>query len=350
MFRNAAVSLLIACSISFPAFAWAQSETPREPEPETEQAEGFWWTPWYLFDYALTAAGASAFWIATGMEPRETALWGPAYDPDNPLRLLNLDGSRPGLDETIGHRYASRDDELGLGETIPSQHVFVFAGVTFAYLLAQEGIYRLAVEDSSQRFHDTLVGFLESVALNAGATEIGKVFAGRLRPDFQDRLRRHLCHTGEPPEELTCADTPPLADTPEESLDELNDGRKSFPSGHASFGVNLATYTTLAIGGRWVWGPDTTPLTRGVGIAVQTMTMTAGLLVAGTRVDDGRHHASDVLVGAALGFGLANFSYWRRFNLQGRVLRPEERLERSDDMKVRLHPGPGRGIGMTVTF
>lgn len=327
MRRLLLVVVLWAQMVAAPA---AAEPTPTGHAEQADQADQDWWTPWYLVDYGLIASGAAAYLIAGQMGPRDKPLLGPQYDPENPTAVLDEKYSA-----RIGHPFA--DDE-----TAPAGQTVAIIGAMGGALILEEGISWLAAgRRPTRRTHDTIVGFLETTALTAGATEIAKTFVGRLRPDFQDRAARHLCNT-DPPAGLDCAPYVgrPLASDPAEAEALFEDGRKSFWSGHSSLSFSTFTYLSLVTGGRWVWGANATPTSRALGIVAQTLFMTTAAFIAGSRLDDGRHHVTDVVVGTAVGLGLANFSYWRRFDGHGESVRSHS--------SVRLVPGPASGLSLVV--
>jgi membrane-associated phospholipid phosphatase len=332
--RHLLTSILLVLLLG-PGVAHAQSG---DRAPGTSEG---WWTTAYLVDYGLIAVGAGAYLALAGVDPNPNPPLGPSFDPDDPTELL-----KPEYEDDIGRPYADLST-LGLGETVPSGDVVVMIGAAGGLMALEEALYwGLSPDGSARRFHDTLVGFAEVVALNGGLTEATKVAVGRLRPDFQDRLRRYLCQT-DPPSELDCTGVRPLAESEEEAEHVLVDGRKSFFSGHSSFAAAIAAYTALVIGGRWVWNEDATAVGRSLGILLQTAVVASGLFIAASRLDDGRHHATDVFVGSTVGLGLANLSYWRRFDGTGEPIdwkRPERTA------RVRLGPGPANGLSLTVTY
>lgn len=302
--------------------------------------EDTWWGPRYIVDYGLIAAGGGVYLLFGQLDPNQRALFGPRFDPEDPTEILG-----PEYADDLGRPYAD-DAERGLGQTVPEEHMIVGIAGVAGLMALEEGLYwGLSDRGSARRFHDTLIGFGETVALNAGVTEIAKVSVGRLRPDFQARARRYLCQTGDA-DGVDCTDVRPLAESDAKAEEILTDGRKSFFSGHSSFGLAVSTYAALVIGGRWVWSDDTTPTGRALGILLQSAVVASGLFITGSRLDDGRHHVTDVLVGGALGFGLANFAYWRRFGGDGEPVD----LDRGAKARFRLGPGPGRGLALTVTY
>lgn len=266
-----------------------------------------WWRKGYAVDYGLIVTGGLAYLLRTSMEPGRPA-FGPDYDPNKPL--LTLD---PSHSDRIGRTFLAE----GTGETVSKEAVIGLIAGTAGLLALTEGIPVLTGDGvSGHRFHDTMIGFLEGAALTAALTELAKPLASRLRPDFQDRLRRYLCATN-PPKTLDCGGVGVLSTDPERAKELLADGRRSFFSGHSSNSFHAATWLSLAIGGNWVWGQRSTGTSRALGVAAQTVLMSTASFIAGSRLDDGRHHATDVLVGAIVGIGMANLSYWRRFDSSG---------------------------------
>lgn len=324
-----ALSLFIVLLISWSATAHAQADAPAT-------ATDGWWDTHYLVDYGLIAGGAAAFVIAHQLTPNPKALFGPQFDPDNPTEILDDKYA-----DRLGRQHA---DETTVTETFPEAHlILLVGGLTGALALEEAAVWAFDSEGSAQRFHDTMIGFAESLALTAGVTEISKVLVGRLRPDFQDRARRYICQT-DSSTTIDCTNAEPLGDTADEAEDEFVDGRKSFFSGHSSFGLNFTTYLALTLGGNFVWNPNATRTGRALGILGQTLLMTTGLFIAGSRLDDGFHHVTDVLVGSTIGFGLANFAYWRRFGGQSK------RGAVAESMSVSVSPIGPPALSLSFAF
>ncbi len=342
--------LALCCCFATPVLA---AETPAAEAPiaatvvtaapiPAAKADGNtdWWHSGYLVDYGIIALGGVVYLARKSIDPADKALIGPAWDANNPAATLDAAHS-----DRIGRNYV---DE-GKGETVSTGQVTVLVGLAGVYLAAQEGIpWAMGKSPNARTFHDLVVGYLESVALTAGFTESSKLLFGRLRPDFQSRARRHLC-AKDASDATLCPDgkTTPLDPDPHEADEIFADGRKSFFSGHSSFSFNFATYTSLAIGGAFVWGDDATPTSRTAGLLSQTALMGTAFFIAASRIDDGRHHLSDVMTGAAVGVGLASFSYWRRFGSNGKV-RPRPNPNATT---VSLTPGPGAvGLSLRVRY
>lgn len=136
------------------------------------------------------------------------------------------------------------------------------------------------------------LGVLTSSLLAIAATEAGKGSVGVLRPNFRDRCLGPLPGAAAAiTSDADCFDGGALA----------RDGRRSFPSGHATLGVGVGAY--FCLWGAWVGGTAWYI----AGLAV----FGAGLAVAGSRVVDGAHHVGDVAVGGMLGVFFAALHFCR---------------------------------------
>lgn len=337
----------------------APPESEKQPEPPSEVGEPAseqpsypeaWWHANYMIDYGLIVLGIGGFFTGHYLRPRPRPVFG-AFDITDPAEFFNTDDEDrieviPD-DPRIGQQYlpAGRG-----GETIPTKHLIYMVPAVGGYLAAQEAAFWIFTDDgSAMMYHDVLVGFMENVSLTLGVTEIMKAFFGRLRPDFESRELIVYCAQEEAPfpEDHPCADVTVPEGEDVEAI--LVDGRRSFPSGHASMGLSLYTYAALVMGGRFVWGRNATRTSRGLGIFAQTIAMGVGVFIAASRLDDGRHHPTDVFTGALIGFGMANLAYWRRFGSDGLPL-PRARAKRQR-MALRLTPGPGKlGLGVALSF
>lgn len=329
--RRLALLALTALLAAAPAGAWAGPETASAPAVVAPEAG--WWTKGDLVDYGIIAAATGLYFGVHAMEPPTGSGIGPDFDPTNPAAILAA---------TYSDRLGRRHLDEGTGETVSTARVGFAIPVVAAWLVLQEGLpgWIGGKPGTARRVHDTAVGLTEAVALTLAGTEVLKYGFGRLRPDFQDRVRRHYCNLGDT-QGVDCAGFTgaPLAAESEKADKLLADGRRSFPSGHASTSFALATYASLVTGGHFVWGEGATPTSRAVGVLVQTTAMATAVFVAGSRVDDGRHHNSDAWTGAAIGFGLANLAYWRRFGVDGQPLRAQQ--AKSVGLRdIEVAPGP----------
>ena len=225
---------------------------------------------------------------------------------------------------------------------MPTSGASIGVGIVFVAIGVDTALRQALGGDAGGRHsHDALVGFAEGAALTLGLVELLKPVVGRLRPDFQDRALRYHCQVA-PIDGVSCANVPRLAATDAEARSLLDDGRKSFPSGHSAASFFAATYAASYLGGRYIWGAEATDTSRSIALASGGLLLTAAGFVAMSRYDDGRHNLTDIVTGAGIGVTFAAFSYWRRFDAAGRPRRANP-------------TGPqvglvGRGLSVTVGF
>lgn len=302
-------------------------------EVEFNEYRTGWWTRRYLLDYTIVAAGITGYAIGKDLEPRSNSMFGPSYDSDNLIELFEYGE----LNKTFL--------EPGVEESVPEYYIHRAIGINGAFLLGMEWREQRSGRGSPQRIHQTFVGYAEAVALNAAITELLKPVFARLRPDFRERALRFHCPDLTSSEfDLYCSDfrNRPLDEDPDEAQDLLDDGRKSFFSGHSSNSFALFGYTSLAIGGRYVWGEDATTRSRVLGITAQAAAISYATYISSSRVRDGKHFVSDTVVGAAVGTAIANLSYWRRFHRSGEIRGSSTRDDRSE---LTVIPWAGSGSG-----
>lgn len=295
-----------------------------------------WWSPRYLIGYGLIAAGTTGYIVGDQMSAREQPRMGPSYDRENPTEIFDVD--------TVGKSFRE-------GDTIPIAWVHGFQFGAAAFLAAIEGSQWRAGYGSGQRFHDTLIGYLEASTLTAAVTSLVKPRIGRLRPDFGERARRYHCTQTGADYGTHCDGyrDKPLHESPRRAQRRLNDGKKSFFSGHASNSFAISVYTSLIIGGHYVWGIADSPRSRLPGIAAQIALMGTAAFISTTRVTDGRHHRSDVIAGAAVGTAFANFSYWRRFDGRGALRMSDEHEAERERVSLSVQPSVDMsGLSLTV--
>eukprot|EP00002_Diphylleia_rotans_P014771 TRINITY_DN2873_c0_g4_i1.p1 TRINITY_DN2873_c0_g4~~TRINITY_DN2873_c0_g4_i1.p1 ORF type:complete len:256 (-),score=52.90 TRINITY_DN2873_c0_g4_i1:128-895(-) len=158
-----------------------------------------------------------------------------------------------------------------------------------------------------------LLGIFYATTLTTIITNIIKISYGKLRPDFLDRCQ--------PDENSVC--------TGDE--DEIREGRKSFPSGHASYSFAGCVYLTLVLLSELrplsKENMDRSPFCR-LGLSIWPLVGAA--LVCVSRVVDYRHHPADVFGGGLLGFIISVSCYYLHHGV-GPIytqLEAEERFQR----------------------
>jgi membrane-associated phospholipid phosphatase len=296
---------------------------------------GFYYAPDYASVAVLGALSIAAYVYPPPVARR--AAFGSSYDPDT------RDASAvfaPRNDHTLGAPYRQ--------DTVPAWAIPVLGNAA----LVGVGALSLTRYPSFRKVHHFVLGAAQAQLASFLSTELIKSAAGRLRPDFRDRMSRYYCAQGrgEVPAGTDCSAVNQEAasargrgqGTSGIFIDrrELEDGRRSFPSGHAASSFVIASYLALFLGGEMVWGEHANAMTRLPGVAAQVAVMTAAAMVAASRITDGRHHPEDVVAGAGLGTAWAALFYFLHFDLLGRPL----------VRNVSLAPVAGRdgGLGLSL--
>jgi diacylglycerol diphosphate phosphatase/phosphatidate phosphatase len=171
-------------------------------------------------------------------------------------------------------------------------------GIPFAVILIALIVFRAA----SHKFHVSLLGLAISLVLASSLTNLGKNSIGRPRPDFLDRCK---ARPGTPQSSLVGIDV-----CTETNAHTLQDGWRSFPSGHSSFSFSGLGYLALwGAGQLHVFRPHAN-LLRGL-LCLLPIIAAAGIAIS--RTEDYRHDAYDVTAGSLLGITVAYVSYRRYF-------------------------------------
>ncbi|KAI3638953.1 hypothetical protein MIR68_003451 [Amoeboaphelidium protococcarum] len=173
-------------------------------------------------------------------------------------------------------------------ETVPPYALFIIGG-----LVPLVGIVVIGLTYRRTRYdlHHAILGLLLTLLITYLITDIVKLLIGRLRPDFLDRCQP----SG------TAPNSPCTGDA-----DLVYEGRKSFPSGHASFSFAGLTYLALYISGKIRMLSGRAYLYKFMPFLVL---ISCAALVAMSRIRDYRHHWQDVVVGSLLGFIVACLIY-----------------------------------------
>lgn len=165
--------------------------------------------------------------------------------------------------------------------------------------------YNTWARSSAAKHEVTILSFAISVVLTSFLTDIIKNAVGRPRPDLLDRCK---------PAAGTLADTLvtiSVCTTPDGHL--LQDGWRSFPSGHSSFSFAGLGFVSLFFAGqlhvfRYAAGG------RDLGRALVCLAPLVGAaMIAISRCEDYRHDVYDVCVGSVLGMAVAYWSYRRHW-------------------------------------
>lgn len=175
--------------------------------------------------------------------------------------------------------------------------VFIPLGVLIAY--------NTVTRSSAAKHEATYLSFLISVVLSSFITDIIKNAVGRPRPDLLDRCQPSQSTK---PNTLVTID---VCTTPDSHL--LQDGWRSFPSGHSSFSFAGLGFLSLFLAGQlhiFRYSAGGRDLSRAL---LCLMPLLGAAMIAISRCEDYRHDVYDVCVGSALGMTIAYWSYRRHW-------------------------------------
>jgi len=163
-------------------------------------------------------------------------------------------------------------------------------------------IYSLIARPGFHKVHVTILGFIISITLSSFVTDIIKNAAGRPRPDLVDRCKPAAGTSA------TALLGIEVCTAPHNGV--LQDGWRSFPSGHSSFAFAGLGYLSLWLCGQLHVLRPRTDLAR---VLIVLAPLTGALLIALSRMADYRHDVYDVTAGSLLGWTITWFSYRRYF-------------------------------------
>lgn len=196
---------------------------------------------------------------------------------------------------------------------------FIPLGLMSIWYLVDSFVFGYSKKSNFKIYHNAILSLTLGMALNIFLTTFIKIRAGRLRPDF-------LYRCNPDPTTFKIGDLVDVSTqcTGDPSL--LRQGRKSFPSGHASnssCGMTVLAFFLMIIFRKWscnsfnqsnasvrtIMKPRLWRWAIGVLIPVVT-----ALFVSLSRVSDYRHHWQDVLAGIIIGISVGTFSVWIYFS------------------------------------
>jgi len=209
------------------------------------------------------------------------------------LLLDKVDGFRRDFsleDTSLRHPFA-------VHERVPNVALYMIAVVSPLVIMT---LVNLVTLRSWWDFHNATLGAILGLSLTGAVTQVVKLTVGRPRPDVLDRCQPPA-GLSDPPYQLSnstiCTQT---------SLAILQDGFRSFPSGHSSLSFAGLGFLAFYLAGKL----HLFDVKGYAGKAWIFLTpFLAAALVAISRTMDYRHHWQDVLVGATLGTVFAYFSY-----------------------------------------
>ncbi|KAH9981373.1 PAP2-domain-containing protein [Lactifluus volemus] len=152
--------------------------------------------------------------------------------------------------------------------------------------------------------HNSALGLILSLSLSGAFTHVTKVTVGRPRPDLIHRCQPDP-ETIDPPFGFSS-----VAICHYTNRHIINDGFKSFPSGHSSLSFAGLTFLSLYLAGKLQLFDKRGHVAK---VWTSVLPLLGATLVAISRLMDYRHHWQDVVVGSALGISTAYFSYRQYF-------------------------------------
>lgn len=190
-------------------------------------------------------------------------------------------------DPVIDHKHHSSQ----IGGTM-NWNIAFFAPLV---LVVTAGLLRRSAID----IHHGVLALWAGMGFSEVITEVLKNRVGRLRPDFL-----HTCKWDKTLKACTG------------KLEDVLDGRRSFPSGHSSTAFSGMMFLSLWIAGATGAWCITRPAPGRSFLASRLARLTLSLLplcfaawVAISRLEDYRHHKEDVIVGSIIGMGSATVCY-----------------------------------------
>ncbi|KAF9384651.1 hypothetical protein CPB97_005495 [Podila verticillata] len=192
-----------------------------------------------------------------------------------------------------------------LKDSVPTWALIVISvgGPVVLILLIGLGIRR-----SPYDVHNGVLGLLVSVLLTTMFTQVIKVTVGKQRPDFLARcipMLNGVKITQDVPLSLWTIDVCTQTDK-----SVLQDGMRSFPSGHASTAFAGLFYLSLWMAGKMHIFDRRGYSIKGVILIIPIM---GALLIAISRVRDYRHSGVDVTWGSIIGIIFAIFAYFQYY-------------------------------------
>lgn len=165
--------------------------------------------------------------------------------------------------------------------------------------------YNFIMRSSPTKHEATYLPFMISIVLTMFLTDIIKNAVVRPRPDLLDR-----CHPAQGTEPHKLVD---IGVCTTKDSHKLQDGWRSFPSGHSSFAFSGLGFLSLYFSGQFhIYRTATGG--RDLSRALLCMAPLVGAaMIAISRCEDYRHDVYDVTVGSLLGMAVAYWSYRRHW-------------------------------------
>ncbi|XP_019865211.1 phospholipid phosphatase 5 [Aethina tumida] len=177
---------------------------------------------------------------------------------------------------------------------VRARYLWQFVIFVPAVVFLLEFIYYYHDEDMVEEIKNDIAALTLAYPISGIITSALKVTVGRPRPNFFYRCFPDGFGTS-----LTSCTG---------SYSEYMDGRRSFPSGHASFAFTSMVYLTLNL--TRILNIRHTQNNKAVRLIFCVLPVFLATLIAVSRTCDYHHHYSDAIAGALIGSSVASFVYW----------------------------------------
>eukprot|EP00842_Homolaphlyctis_polyrhiza_P000802 jgi/Hompol1/1722/HPOL_004794-RA len=242
-----------------------------------------WWSVWYVWDYVVAAVLVALWAWAETLSPFERPVDPTAPDQRHPIYPYG--------------NIISSTMLLVISLLVP----LLAAALVYAAMLVlpspatvpRPALLRFTARDA----HAFIVGLILAVSLTGLFTDCTKAWAGRLRPDFLDRCQYNATLAA-------CTGDPNV----------IKEGRRSFPSGHASesfAGMTFLAWFLASVWSRyWDLSSQWATHTRVWRITLSVIPLLLSIYVAITRTQQYVHFATDVIAGSLIGIFFATVVHW----------------------------------------
>lgn len=214
-------------------------------------------------------------------------------------------------DFTIQHPFAVKERVTGIECILLATFVplITISAVIFVSHRLSSSVSDSKRLSSFQQLHllqVSVLGLLISLATNGVVTDILKNWIARPRPDFLERCGAPLSTDPNVFLDISVC-TAPLG------VAILTDGMRSTPSGHSSISFSGLLYLTLWLLGQFklINGHQSHPVYKYI---LSGLPIILALYVALSRVQDYRHHFSDIILGGIIGTFFAIVTYRKYFH------------------------------------
>ena len=230
---------------------------------------------WWHWSYIVEWFTAVVLMSCVGLVVKSTRPHCDVFDPTDP---------------SINHSFTINESFPSWVLTIISWALPIAVGAVLVYPNRPKG------QKYSHVLHSITLCITQSVSLTVIISSPIKNYAGRLRPDYVDRLRMEGFVTNPPNFVAIC----------ESVNDIVMDGRRSFPSGHSSamFGSWIILFLIA-----WTRFSSRSGLLQFNKVLCVLTILIFPTIVAVSRTRDYRHNFSDILAGALVGIFCAGVCF-----------------------------------------